>query len=352
MYRKHFRLLVSSYRARGMGRGTAEDLAQETLVRAYASLGSFDPSRPMWPWVKAIGRRVAADHRRRPNREFPAELGEGPGIPSESALVDERSILDVARRELTRRQDLAVRLRYEEDREPRQAAATLGVSVAAFNQLLFRARQRLREEYRRLSEGAPVLVWLRWTWSRYQGLCRRLQRGISTAPWRGGDAADKIIGAGALSLCLLLIPLSPLNEAPPSAEARPLVEPPAGVGEPRDERSWLPAGPARAQRRATPVPEKVPEAGGSAGNPSVTAPPASVAAAPPVAEAAQPAPPDDEGGATPSPSHPIEPPPPEPVLSDPDPVDLEPDPEEVADEVLSHPALKDPPPPVEGIALP
>ncbi|RPJ43239.1 MAG: RNA polymerase subunit sigma-24, partial [Chloroflexi bacterium] len=32
----------------------AEDVAQETLIRAYRSLGSFDPSRPLRPWLLRI----------------------------------------------------------------------------------------------------------------------------------------------------------------------------------------------------------------------------------------------------------------------------------------------------------
>jgi len=50
--------------------GVAEDLAQETYLRAFAALPSFAGRSPARMWLLSIGKRVAADHlrtsRRRP----------------------------------------------------------------------------------------------------------------------------------------------------------------------------------------------------------------------------------------------------------------------------------------------
>lgn len=43
----------------------AEDLAQETLLRALDGLASFEPGRDLAPWLRGIATRVVADHYRR-----------------------------------------------------------------------------------------------------------------------------------------------------------------------------------------------------------------------------------------------------------------------------------------------
>ena len=44
---------------------TAEDLAQETFVRAFVHFDRFDPERPLLPWLLAIARRLCLDLLRR-----------------------------------------------------------------------------------------------------------------------------------------------------------------------------------------------------------------------------------------------------------------------------------------------
>lgn len=41
-----------------------EDLAHDALVRAYLSLGTFNRSRPLTPWVYAVARNAIIDHLR------------------------------------------------------------------------------------------------------------------------------------------------------------------------------------------------------------------------------------------------------------------------------------------------
>ncbi|MEW5987644.1 MAG: sigma factor, partial [Chloroflexota bacterium] len=42
----------------------AEDVAQETFVRAFRSLGRFDSSRPLRPWLLTIAANLARNRRR------------------------------------------------------------------------------------------------------------------------------------------------------------------------------------------------------------------------------------------------------------------------------------------------
>src|SRR5690349_13989928 len=42
--------------------GDAEDVAQETFLRAYDRLAQYDPSRPFATWLFTIGKNVAVNH--------------------------------------------------------------------------------------------------------------------------------------------------------------------------------------------------------------------------------------------------------------------------------------------------
>lgn len=48
----------------------AEDLAQETFLRAYERLDQFDPSRRFGPWLFRIGVNLALDHHRSRKRRI------------------------------------------------------------------------------------------------------------------------------------------------------------------------------------------------------------------------------------------------------------------------------------------
>lgn len=52
--------------------GVAEDLTQETYLRAFSSLPSYQGRAPARMWLLAIARRVAADHLRSTRRTPPA----------------------------------------------------------------------------------------------------------------------------------------------------------------------------------------------------------------------------------------------------------------------------------------
>ena len=50
----------------------AEDVAQETFIRAYRSLGRFDTSRPLRPWLFKIAANLARNQRRSMGRYLAA----------------------------------------------------------------------------------------------------------------------------------------------------------------------------------------------------------------------------------------------------------------------------------------
>jgi RNA polymerase sigma-70 factor (ECF subfamily) len=57
--------LTNFVRSRIFERAEIEDVCQEILIQVYESRHTFDPKRPLEPWLFAIARYVVIDHRRR-----------------------------------------------------------------------------------------------------------------------------------------------------------------------------------------------------------------------------------------------------------------------------------------------
>ena len=132
----------------------ADDVAQETFLRAYRHIESYDPERRFSTWLFAIGKNVAASHsaadRRRgevtraSGEEAAAVVvGVAPAAAQEDA--DAGETWNRARRVLSDEQYRALWLRYARDLSIREVARELGRSSVATKVMLFRARKRLIE---------------------------------------------------------------------------------------------------------------------------------------------------------------------------------------------------------------
>jgi RNA polymerase sigma-70 factor (ECF subfamily) len=143
--KRHWRDLFNlAYRLSGNPH-TAEDLVQESLVRAWRSLHTLRDDRAVRGWLCAIVRRENA---RRFERCQPREAG----VPTEDLRASSKSYDTSTEAFVLRR---ALRQLPAEYREPlilqvlhghsqREIAARLGISPAGVGTRLFRARQRLR----------------------------------------------------------------------------------------------------------------------------------------------------------------------------------------------------------------
>ncbi len=144
LYRRFYPRLVRAVGAAAGDSAIAEDVAQEAMLRVRDRLETFDYSRSFWPWLKTVALHIATDTRRKSRREVLVEVDK----PSNCAAIkscEESIVLIQALKGIPRRQRIAIVLRYIEERDPHDAARRLGLSRSAFDQLLFRARRRLRE---------------------------------------------------------------------------------------------------------------------------------------------------------------------------------------------------------------
>ena len=226
LYRRFHPRLVRLIVRRTGDRALAEDVAQEALLRALDKLDTFDRSRPLWPWLKVIASNLAVDAGRKRSREVEWDPGDTEGVTAvEMPACEDGMVLAQVLSNLPDRQRVAVSLRYLQDWESSEAASFLGLSIPAFEQLLFRARKRLRLEYSRLARGAfgvfgPPGRWLRREMARLAGRLPGARRTLETTA-QVGPATWAQAAAGGLTLLAALpsLPVSAPAERPPVAAA-------------------------------------------------------------------------------------------------------------------------------------
>lgn len=123
----------------------ADDVAQETFLRAYDHLDRYDVARPFQTWLFAIGKNVAANHavaaRRRAVRE------QAVGEPA-AADAPDSDLWERAAQVLPPATYRMLWLRYAQGLSVQEVAAEMGRSAVAIKVMLFRARRRLLQEVR------------------------------------------------------------------------------------------------------------------------------------------------------------------------------------------------------------
>ena len=132
----------------------ADDVAQETFVRAYRALGRFRVGEPLYPWLARIATNAALSQlrsrRRKPETPLEPLLEAGRqwsagDDPAERAAEAERARhLKEAMAELTPEHQAVLVLRVVEDLSYDEIARTLGVPAGTVMSRLSRARAELR----------------------------------------------------------------------------------------------------------------------------------------------------------------------------------------------------------------
>lgn len=126
-------LLAFVLRLTGGDRQLAEDVVQETMVRAWREAGRLDLAAPsLMPWLTAVARRVVIDeHRRRRARPPEAGAGEVANLPvdDDTAAIELRVAMAEAMRQLTSPHRQVLHETFLRDQTLSQAAETLGIPV-------------------------------------------------------------------------------------------------------------------------------------------------------------------------------------------------------------------------------
>jgi RNA polymerase sigma-70 factor, ECF subfamily len=126
-------LLVFVLRLTDGDRQHAEDVVQETMLRAWREAGRLDMSGPsLMPWLAAVARRIVIDeHRRRSAR--PVETSEGlivdVPVDDDTAATELRVAIADAMRALTSLHRQVLNETILRDQTANQAAVALGIPV-------------------------------------------------------------------------------------------------------------------------------------------------------------------------------------------------------------------------------
>ena len=145
---------VISLIARMIGdRAAAEDLAQDTFVKAHRSLAAFDATRRLSSWLFRIAHNTALDALRR-SRPVVVSLDDPAGsvdaaVPPSPDPVEQEALgraLEAALARLRPDFRAAVLLRYQEGLPFDQIGAVLGIPEVTARSHVHRARKELARE--------------------------------------------------------------------------------------------------------------------------------------------------------------------------------------------------------------
>lgn len=163
-----FQTLVERHQARlfalvghyTRSRAEVEDLVQETFLKAYSKLASFQLQASFSTWLHRIAVNTALDLLKRHGRN-PVTAMEDPesaardtsAVPAPSAALEQAEIAAITRRTLEELPEIfrtVLVLREFEDRSYLEIAEILDVSIGTVESRLFRARARFKDALRRL----------------------------------------------------------------------------------------------------------------------------------------------------------------------------------------------------------
>tara|TARA_Y100001937_G_scaffold128708_1_gene207066 strand:+ start:4429 stop:5031 length:603 start_codon:yes stop_codon:yes gene_type:complete len=128
----------------------AEDIAQEVLVSIHRARASYDPERPIFPWIHAIAHRRFVDHMRKWSRISEKEV-QGETLLDLQAKEDKehpyllQEVLEKAIEKLGPKQKQAVRLLKYDGLSVREAAARMDMTETAVKVTAHRAYKALRK---------------------------------------------------------------------------------------------------------------------------------------------------------------------------------------------------------------
>ena len=137
-------------------KAASEDVSQEVFMRVHRSFHSFDPTRPLAPWISRITynvclRQIQKTGHRGETLTDPVELPqpepERARGPEERTATREASDLLLRAVDRLPAQDRALlTLRYREGLSDAEVAEATGMPVGTVKTRIFRARARLRQD--------------------------------------------------------------------------------------------------------------------------------------------------------------------------------------------------------------
>jgi len=145
--RVHHRRVFNFLHQMTRHRQDAEDLTQQTFIKAFHHLARFDQQRPLINWLLTIARNAALNHFRDVKKweEMPFDPAGTEPTPARHAEQKEQAenLWTRARELLAPREFEVLWLRFAEELSTRETARIVGLTETHVKVLVFRARQAL-----------------------------------------------------------------------------------------------------------------------------------------------------------------------------------------------------------------
>lgn len=142
----------------------AEEAAQETFLRAYTHLRSYDPQRPFHSWLLSIASHYCIDRlRRRRITWLPLEeeviaperlASDGPNPEAVVAQREQEEQIQQLLAALSPTDRAAITLRYWYDHSYEEIAEALNLTVSAVKSRLYRARRAMAKMIQEETDNA------------------------------------------------------------------------------------------------------------------------------------------------------------------------------------------------------
>lgn len=124
----------------------ADDLAQETFIKAHAALAAFRAEAKFSTWLYRIAFNIAANRWRAKKIEW-CELDDNEDIEAEGCELQQfaaRKDVGAAMEHLSAAQQMAIRLCYEDGFSHEEAAEIMGVPLGTVKTHIARGKQKLQ----------------------------------------------------------------------------------------------------------------------------------------------------------------------------------------------------------------
>ncbi|MEU5867162.1 MULTISPECIES: sigma-70 family RNA polymerase sigma factor [unclassified Nonomuraea] len=153
-------LMAFAVRLTGGDRRWAEDVVQETLVRAWRNLGDLRTDNgSLMPWLATVARRVVIDDRRRAGTRPLDTVEEVPERANAVAAEDDRLLREIvvtdAMLSLSPAHRQVLTETFLRDRTLQEAAETIGVPVGTVKSRVYYAMRALRIALEERGVGLP-----------------------------------------------------------------------------------------------------------------------------------------------------------------------------------------------------
>jgi RNA polymerase sigma-70 factor (ECF subfamily) len=136
-------------------RQDADDLSQETFVRAYRNLRQFDPRKRFFTWIYTIGLNLIRNHLKKHGREKSREtaarssseaaIDQGAQTEQEMMQAQEIGRLEIGLQKLPADLREAVVLRFYQDLSFEEIATILDATLSAVKMRVYRGLDQLKQ---------------------------------------------------------------------------------------------------------------------------------------------------------------------------------------------------------------